>query len=229
VRYILWDFDGTLAERPGMWSQCLADVANEFIGAALYQRESFVPHLSSGFPWHRPDIGHPELVDPLAWWSALAPTLSEAMSKGANLPRSQTSELVWRVRTEYVNPRRWRIFTDTTDALKQLSANGWRHVILSNHVPELPTLVHALGIGSHFEQIHTSAIIGYEKPNPMCFQAALEHLPPGAEVTMVGDNYPADILGAQAVGLKAVLVRKPHPTTEAVQSLVNLAAVLGEA
>ncbi len=32
----------------------------------------------------------------------------------------------------------WELFDDTLPALDQLSADGWSHVVLSNHVPELP-------------------------------------------------------------------------------------------
>ena len=228
VCYLLWDFDGTLAERPGMWSQCLADVTNDFMGTSQFQRESFVPYLAAGFPWHMPEVGHPELSDSVAWWSALEPTLSEAICKGANLPKALADQLLGRVRLDYINPIRWQVFPDTVGTLEELSAKGWRHIVLSNHVPELPTLANALGIGQHFDQIYTSALLGYEKPNPLCFQAVLAHLPRRAKIIMIGDNYAADVLGAQAAGLKAVLVRKPHPSTNITQSFHSLAACLGE-
>ena len=48
---------------------------------------------------------------------------------------------------------RYLIWGDTVSGLKTLAAAGWRHVILSNHVPELSRIVEALGIGSYFEAI----------------------------------------------------------------------------
>ena len=47
---------------------------------------------------------------------------------------------------------------------------------------------------------------------------------------MVGDNVVADVLGAEAVGLPAVLVRRPDPrATRYSDSLAGVERFLGEA
>jgi FMN phosphatase YigB (HAD superfamily) len=83
---------------------------------------------------------------------------------------------------------------------------GWRHAILSNHVPELPSMVSGLGLSHLIDVVFTSAATGYEKPNPRAFEIALEACGWPSESWMVGDNPIADIAGAEAFGIPAVLV-----------------------
>ena len=57
------------------------------------------------------------------------------------------------------------------------------------------------------------------KPSPAYFQAALDALDSDAELTwMVGDDIEADIAGAQACGLKTVLVRTGKFRPDAVEA-----------
>jgi putative hydrolase of the HAD superfamily len=59
MRYLLWDFDGTIANRKNMWSGALYDALID-IGVSC-DREDIRPHLRSGFPWHEPNVEHYEL------------------------------------------------------------------------------------------------------------------------------------------------------------------------
>jgi putative hydrolase of the HAD superfamily len=214
MRYLLWDFDNTLAHRPGLWSQCLADLANEMCVGKSVTRELIVPHLSTGFPWQSPDRAHPLLSDPDKWWAALRPTLLDAVIKGVGVSPTQADLIVDRVRAEYTNPQHWHVYPDTRETLAELSSAGWRHIVLSNHVPELPELISALGLGSHFERVFTSAKIGFEKPHPAVFAAAVSALTPYRRIVMVGDSFVADYQGAKSAGLEAILVRGKHPNCE---------------
>ena len=211
-RYLLWDFDNTLAQRPGLWSQCLADLVNLAYPEKKAVREAFRPYLSRGFPWHSPEISHPHLCTADLWWSALAPTLEQALRLGAGLEQHQASELAHQVRSAQLDPSAWLVFDDSMPALELLAQAGWNQVILSNHVPELPELVAALGLSPFFSAIHTSGATGFEKPHPRSYAAVLEtFVSAPARVVMVGDSYPADFAGARAAGLEAVLVRSSHP------------------
>ncbi len=79
--------------------------------------------------------------------------------------------------------------------------------MLSNHVPELAELIEGLGLGELVGEVFTSAAIGYEKPHPEIFRHALRVCGSPGRVWMVGDNPVADVEGAEAVGVPAVLVR----------------------
>ena len=100
------------------------------------------------------------------------------------------------------------LFDDTLPALAELRRAGWRHVILSNHVPELPALVDGLGLAGVVDLTLSSATIGFEKPNPQAFAHARRACGDPDELWMVGDNPVADIDGATRAGIPAILVRR---------------------
>jgi putative hydrolase of the HAD superfamily len=194
-----------------MWSQCLADVANEAAPGATFTRERFVPHLASGFPWHTPEAAHPDLSSPEAWWSALSPVLQQALVHGAGMSPLRAAQVAPQVRSRYLAPDAWCVYDDVQPTLIELSKTGWNHMILSNHVPELPSLVASLGLAHHFRLVLSSATLGYEKPHPSAFAAAIAAAPAGSRLVMVGDSFVADYKGAMSAGIQAVLVRSSHP------------------
>ena len=53
-----------------------------------------------------------------------------------------------------------------------------------------------------------SAEIGYEKPHPEIYNRALVKYGHADKLWMIGDNILADVLGAEQVGIKAILVRR---------------------
>jgi putative hydrolase of the HAD superfamily len=211
----LWDFDGTLALRGGEvgWSRLLVEVLDEHDTGHRLDAEAFRPHLRNGFPWHTPNVPHQHLSSPEQWWGVVQPLLATAYER-VGYSAESGRELAAHARRIYVDPSRgWLVFEDVTPVLTQLAERGWRHGIVSNHVPELRSIVVGLGLGDFFEFVHTSAETGYEKPHPEAFAIALRG--GGARhAWMIGDNYTADVAGAEAVGLRAVLVRREHPNAE---------------
>jgi putative hydrolase of the HAD superfamily len=201
-RALLWDFDGTLAYRDGMWSGCLVDVLDAHAPGHGLEREHFRGLLSDGFPWNRPEVAHPELADPDAWWTALEPVIGAALGS-----LGHDAALAVHVRERFVDVRAWRLFDDTLETLGLLAAEGWRHVVLSNHVPELGDLIDALGLRPHLHAIVNSAETGFEKPHPQAFALARAAAGHPDVVWMIGDNPVADGEGAAAVGIEAILVR----------------------
>lgn len=205
----MWDFDGTLAVRPGLWGACVIEVLDEAEpghGVALQRMRE---ELRDRFPWHRHEVAHPELTAPDAWWQHVEAVVAEAMTR-AGVAAERAPALARAVHERFVDPTRgWALFDDTIDALRACSEAGWRNVVLSNHVPELELIVQSLGLGPQLERTFNSASVGYEKPNPEAFRHALGACGNPAQVWMVGDNIEADVHGAEAVGLPAILVRRP--------------------
>jgi FMN phosphatase YigB (HAD superfamily) len=230
-RLLIWDFDGTLAHRRGEtgWSILLAEALDAEEPGHGHPADVFRPHLRDGFPWHRPEVAHPELCEPEAWWASVRPVLARAYEAAGYAP-ARALELAEAARRLYVDPDvGWELFDDTLPALERLSRAGWTHAILSNHVPELRQIVAGLGLDDAFELVSCSAETGYEKPHAQAFASVLDRLRP-AEAWMVGDNVVADVLGAEAVGLPAVLVRRPDPrAARYADSLDGVEDVLGEA
>jgi len=101
----------------------------------------------------------------------------------------------------------WHIFPDAYPALIALKERGLIVGAVSNWVWNLPELLHALDLVSHFDFIAASARIGFEKPHPRIFQWALEQADlPAGMVIHVGDHLDADVEGARGVGIDGVLI-----------------------
>ncbi|HOU12369.1 MAG TPA: HAD family hydrolase [Anaerolineae bacterium] len=211
MRYLLWDFDGTLGYRGGgAWTAALLETLDLALPDHTVTFEQLRPYMQVGFPWHQPEHPHLHLTFAEAWWEALYPILARAY-RGVGLDESLAGALARQFRAVYLNLYRWRLFDDVLPALDALSARGWTHAILSNHVPELGDIVRHLGLTARLARVFNSAETGYEKPHPRAFQTALETLPDVESVWMIGDNVTADVQGAEAVGLPAILVRRQHP------------------
>jgi putative hydrolase of the HAD superfamily len=225
-RIVLWDFDGTLAWRPGLWGGCVAEVLDELLPGHGVAIDTVREGLRGGFPWHAPTTPHPHLSDAEAWLAPILDLIAAAVER-AGVARSQAERVARAVRERFIDPScGWQLFDDTVPALARLSEFGWSHVVLSNHVPELPDLVRGLGLTGHFKHVVTSARIGYEKPHAEAFRAALRMCGNPRRVWMVGDNPVADVGGAEAIGLPAILVRSAGEATHRADGLADAAALI---
>lgn len=203
---ILWDFDGTLGYRSVTWSQVLLDILKEHHPDSTATQQEVRPFLREGFPWHQPHISHVEVTTSEQWWAEIEIILIRAYV-GTGCSFALARQLASLAHQKYLDTSQWFLFEDVIPALEALSNQGWEHAILSNHVPELPAIVDAIGLTPYMRIVLSSALRGYEKPHPQAFLQALKLLGHPQTLWMIGDNMQADILGAQAVGLPAILVR----------------------
>jgi putative hydrolase of the HAD superfamily len=209
MKYLIWDFDGTLGYRAGMWTGTLLEVLHRDMPGHGYTEEEIRPHLQAGFPWHAPELSHADIESAGEWWDALDQLFERAFGAVGVEPQ-QAGILAQRVRDLYPLPEYWQLFDDAIPALRELSARGWTHIILSNHVPELGSILHALGIDEYFAHVFNSADTGYEKPHPQAFANVMEIIGKDGEVWMIGDSLESDIRGAARAGIPAILVRSRH-------------------
>jgi len=209
-QFLIWDFDGTLAFRPGNWTGVMCDVVAAERPDVGLTPARLRPHLQSGFPWHTPDVVRtPCSAD--QWWSDLLPILATAVRAATGLDGDEARRLVNGVRAAYTDATGWRLFDDAVPVLTALHDRGWRHIVLSNHMPELPQLVAALGLGDLIMAVYSSGCTGVEKPHPKAFETVFSRHPRARGGWMIGDSWRADVQGALAVGMRAILVRSEHP------------------
>lgn len=102
------------------------------------------------------------------------------------------------------------IFPETRETITALKANGVRVGIVTNAYAPMglrDVEIDAHGILDLFPECRLSAAdVGYLKPHPAIFQAALDCMGTRPEETVfVGDDPEADIAGAQGAGLLGVL------------------------
>jgi putative hydrolase of the HAD superfamily len=175
-RFLAWDFDGTLALRPGNWTGVVCEVVAAERPDLRLTPERLRPHLQSGFPWHTPDlIREPCSAD--EWWGRLLPVIARAIECASAIDESEARHLVRGLRAAYTDATGWQVFHDVRPALEQLRARGWTHLVLSNHVPELPELIDALGLSDLITAVHCSARTGVEKPHPQAFERCSHSIP----------------------------------------------------
>jgi putative hydrolase of the HAD superfamily len=202
---IIWDFDGTLAYRLDHWSSTLMQVLNENYPGHDIELCQIKPYLEDTFPWHSPDRPHHHLSTPESWWSHVEEIIANAY-QAAGISKEISIHLSRLVHQHYINPQGFVLYDDTLSTLNYFSSKGWKNIILSNHIPELPQIVIQLGLGQLISNCISSATIGYEKPNPEAFKIALSASGNPKPVWMVGDSISADIIGAQNVNIPAILV-----------------------
>lgn len=206
---IIWDFDGTLGLRPGGWSGVLASVVHKAFPDSTISADDLRPFLTSGFPWHAPENTHMQTTQE-EWWEDMLPLFARAF-RAVGLRGADAYDLAIKVRGEYLDLSAWQLYPDSLSTLDELSQTGWRHVLLSNHVPELPAIAAHLGLFQRFSAWFNSGQTGIEKPNPRAFRQVQDWAGPGAQLIMVGDSYTADIQGAAEMDIQGILVHKPHP------------------
>ncbi len=93
----------------------------------------------------------------------------------------------------------------TEELLEYLEPKYEMHIITNGFKEVQNNKLVSSGIKHYFRTITNSEEVGVKKPNPSIFEYAIRIS--GASITnsiMIGDNYEADILGAQAFGLKTI-------------------------
>ena len=114
-------------------------------------------------------------------------------------------------------------FEDAAPALRELRGRGLRLVVVSNWDCSLPEWLEGAGLGSLLDGTASSAAAGEPKPAPAAFLAGLELAGVTAgEAMHVGDSPEADIEGARAAGIRAVLLTRDGEAPGGVESVSSL-------
>lgn len=166
------------------------------------------------------------------WWRRFGERVAEHLGV-APPSRFATAELYDR----FARPDAWEVYPDALPTLEALRARGVRIAVISNWDERLPDLLDGLGLAGRLDAVVRSSDVGYEKPDPRIFFAALERL--GEEVAAdsgravhVGDRLKEDVEGAANVGMRAILLDRhgrqaddeiPEPATAVIRSLAELA------
>ena len=104
---------------------------------------------------------------------------------------------------------RFEAFPDALPALGEVRARGLRVVVVSNWDSGLPAVLEAIGLADAVDAVITSAGVGAAKPDARIFGAALRAAGCGpAEAVHVGDSPEHDVAGAEAVGIRALLIAR---------------------
>ena len=117
--------------------------------------------------------------------------------------------LIWRADESHSTRHLWcELDQDAPRVLTALKRAGLRIAVISNTEDgRLQELLELAEIAAHFDLLIDSYLVGHRKPDAAIFHLALERmgLAP-ADAVYVGDLYGHDVLAAQAVGLRAILI-----------------------
>ena len=96
------------------------------------------------------------------------------------------------------------------EALRELRAAGLQLVVVSNADGTVERGLTRAGLRELLDVVVDSHVVGFEKPDPRIFAHALERAGAQPSTTLhVGDLYAADVVGARAAGVHALLL-DPH-------------------
>jgi len=97
--------------------------------------------------------------------------------------------------------------SEVPGALKAFRAAGLDLAVVSNSNGTLRQCLDRLGLAQSFSAVVDSTEIGVEKPDRRIFLRAMEQIGAKPETTLhLGDMYHIDVVGAEAAGLRAVLL-----------------------
>ncbi|MDQ2939125.1 MAG: HAD-IA family hydrolase [Actinomycetota bacterium] len=98
-------------------------------------------------------------------------------------------------------------YPDAEPALRQLRSQGLKLVCVSNWDCSLGDVLERCGLAAHLDGGVSSAEAGARKPDPAIFKAALALAGCGApEAVHIGDTREEDVEGAEAAGIRALLL-----------------------
>ncbi|MCG9134133.1 HAD-IA family hydrolase [Candidatus Poribacteria bacterium] len=125
------------------------------------------------------------------------------------------------------------LYDDVVPTLEHLRDADFKLAIVSNWDTPLDPLTERLGIADYFDTITAShdMRVRSEKPDSHIFNYTLKAIGVSAEeVVHVGDTYEADIVGAQSVGIRPILLDRDCTQTgrwdETIQDLSELPEML---
>lgn len=200
ITTVFFDFGGTLAHtistRAGVVQRSLRGLGHDF-PIEVIQRA-----LEAGNAWrreHEHECGEDwprRSAFYINWYTEVARALDLAnpASVGRHLWDTQDDS--------------YELFPETGATLAALDAQGLKLGVISNWDKlNLVQACETLGMARHFRVMLPSAEAEADKPNPAIFRLALQRIgSQPVESVMVGDSYPADVAGSQAVGMTGVLV-----------------------
>ena len=142
----------------------------------------------------------------LAFWTEYV--IRVVKEAGAAIGRDLAGKILARMQQT-----KWefKAFRDIINTLQMLKERGLLLGLISNAGQDMQKTYKELGLQPYLDYYVTSHEVGYDKPQPEIFQAALQKAKvKPAEAIYVGDQYELDIIGARGVGMAAILIDRKN-------------------
>lgn len=192
------------------------DISVEDMGRQMRRAHAELP------PWID---GAFRYTDP--WFEAY---ISNIFHEALGIPRERLPALSGKLFARFSDPTTFSMYPGALELLGMARERNLRIGIISNWSHRLPGLLDALGITSRVDFVLCSAIERLEKPSAELYLRALARAGVRAEEALhAGDDMEKDLLGAQRVGIRSVLVdhsRRHANISPSVNDLEQLTAIV---
>ena len=226
LKAIFFDAAGTLIKTARPVGESYALLAKKY-GMEVSPVEvagRFRSCFSSAPPLAFPKAQAKELQDlERAWWKELVRRIFEPWGAFTHF-NDYFSELFG----HFGRAEAWSLYPEAIETLSVLRGRGFILEVISNFDSRLFGILDGLGIASWFDSVVISSRVGYAKPAPEIFHAALglHHLK-AEEALHIGDSPDKDAAGASSAGLTGVLLdRNSRAQTDSFPQVRNLKEIL---
>ena len=97
--------------------------------------------------------------------------------------------------------------TEVVEFCRTVRSRGFRTGLLTNNAREFEEFwVPLLPLDELFDDVVDSSAVGLRKPDPRIYELSLERLGVDAAAAVFVDDAPGNVVGAQAVGMRGVLI-----------------------
>lgn len=223
-RAVLLDALGTLVRLDAPWPRLVRELAAHGVEVTIAEAEAALRSEMAHYRAH-----HDEASD-RARLAALRARCAEVLRDA--LPERVRDALTheqWLA--ALLGALRFDPYPEVPAALRALRAEGAALVVVSNWDVSLHDVLAATGLRPLLDGVVTSAELGAAKPQAAIFERAMELAGgvPAARALHAGDSVEADVQGALAAGIEAVLVDRAGvmtapPGVRVVRSLDSLTA-----
>ena len=210
VRAVIFDFGGVFIDSP--FTALVEAARSEGLDPDVLLEVVFGPYdQDTDHPWHRLERGEVDLT-------AARDGIVEIATARIGRPIEPFDLLAalagGGVRDAFV------------DCCREQRAAGRRTGLLTNNAAEFEEFWRPiLPLDELFDDVVDSSAVGLRKPDPRVYHLALDRLGVTAAETVFVDDAPGNVVGARAVGMRAVLVG-PRPT-DVPAALDELRSLLG--
>ena len=164
---------------------------------------------------HHPELDHDEEV-----WVRF----TEDIVRGMGGEGAAVHQVALEIVQGWEHARNFELYEDALPVLAELRARQLKIGLVSNTSRDLDAFIHHFGLD--VDAWISSGTHGKVKPSPTIFRAALELLAVEARhAVMVGDSVEDDVVGARAVGMRAVLLDREGRFPERDDTLSDLLAL----
>jgi len=162
------------------------------------------------------------------WWRVVVRDVLAEAGVSGELSGPAFEEFFASLYAHFTTADAWELFPDVLPALGRLRDSGAQLGLITNYDTRVFAVLDALELAPWLSAVVIPAHVGSAKPSPAIFLAALERMNsrPG-DALFVGDELEDDYFGAQAVGIRPVLVdrggtHRGVPGITRVESLAEL-------